>query len=411
MLFSVRSGSAETSRIEVRSLETGERRVLIQGGTDARYALTGHLVYAQAGTLGTLLAVPFDLARLEVTGAPVPIVEGVLQSPVEGLAQFSFSNLGTLVYVPGGIQEGFTLVWVDRQGAVEPLGAPPHPYRNVRLSPDGRRVAVTIGLGTDNADVWVYDISRHTLTRLTFEERNDHPIWTPDGMRVTFRSGPIGRGGPENLFWKPADGSSAEERLTTSENIQSPTSWSSDGQVLAFYERPFGEGFSTTGRDIWVLPLEGERKPRPFLQTPFNEGGAVFSPDGRWLAYVSDESGRYEVYVQPFPGPGGKWQISTEGGREPAWARDGRELFYRNGNQMMAVDITTEPTFSAGTPRLLFEETYRMGDLFRTDYDVTPDGQRFVMVQTSEQQQESSTQINVVLNWFEELKRLVPTGQ
>ena len=399
------STSLATSRIEVHVLGTGERRVLVQGGTHVRYVPTGHLVYAQAGTPGTLLAVPFDLERLEVTGNPFPIVESVFQSSNNGLAQFSFSHSGSLVYVPGGLQAAaFSLVWVDRQGAVEPLGAPPHTYRNIRLSPDGRQVASTIA--DASIDVWVYDISRGTLTRLTFEGRNGHPIWTPDGMRLTFRSNR--EGGPLNLFWKPADGSGAAERLTTSEQDQSPTSWSPDGQVLAFYERSFAEGQASTDRNIWVVPLEGEREPRPFLQTPFNEGGAVISPDGRWLAYVSNESGRFDVYVQPFPGPGGKRQISTEGGNEPVWSRNGEELFYRNGNQMMAVEITTEPTFSAGTPSILFEGAFRRGSVLRADYDIAPDGQRFVMLQQGGT--DALTQINVVLNWFEELMQRVPTG-
>ncbi len=242
------------------------------------------------------------------------------------------------------------------------------------------------------------------MTRLTFEGDNEAPIWTPDGKWVTFASR---SSGPFNLFWKPADGSGSEERLTTGEHFQNPESWSSDGQVLAFQEvNP------TTNSDIWVLPLEGERQPRPFLQTPFNEAEAKFSPDGRWLAYVSDDSGRFEVYVLPFPGPGGQRQISTEGGREPVWNSNGRGIFYRNGDKMMAVDITTEPAFRAGTPRLLFEAGYEgpRRVLYGANYDVSSDGQRFVMVQAGQEQQEPVTQINVVLNWFEELKRLVPTN-
>ena len=165
----------------------------------------------------------------------------------------------------------------------------------------------------------------------------------PDGKRVAF--GSTRAGGPENLFWKPADGSGPAEQLAESEHIQWPSSCSPDGQVLAFAKL-----HSTTGQDIWVLPLQGERKPRPFFRTQFNEGAPVFSPDGHWLAYTSDESGRYEVYVQPYPGPGGKWQISNEGGNELVWPKNGRELFYRNGAKMMAVEITTQPTFRAGTP-------------------------------------------------------------
>ena len=226
------------------------------------------------------------------------------------------------------------------------------------------------------------------------------PLWTPDGKRVTFSS--TRAGGPENLFWKAADGSGPAEQLTESERRQVPSSWSPDGQVLAFSELPL------TAADIWVLPLQGERKPRPFLQTQFQEAAAVFSPDGHWLAYTSDESGRPEVYVRPYLGPGGKWQISNEGGTEPVWAQNGRELFYREGNKMMAVEITMRPTFHAGTPTLLFEGQYfRDLALTEADYDITRDGQRFLMIQPGEQ--EAATQINVVLNWFEELKRLVPT--
>lgn len=208
--------------------------------------------------------------------------------------------------------------------------------------------------------------------------------------------------GPANLFWMSADGSGAVERLTTSEHLHTPHCWSPDGRILAFIEvNP------TTGRDIWLLPVEGERKPYPFLQTQFNESAPRFSPDGRWLAYVSDESGRFEVYVQSFPGPGGKWQISTDGGSEPVWNPNGRELFYRVGNKMMAVDIMTETFFTVGKPKVLFEGWYEKSTVSRANYDVAPDGQRFLMVKPGEQEQ-PPTQINVVLNWFEELKRRVP---
>ena len=217
--------------------------------------------------------------------------------------------------------------------------------------------------------------------------------------------------GASGLFWKPADGSGAEERLTTSEFVPESASVSPDGQTLAYSEDRPG-----TGRDIWVVPLQGERKPRPFLQSRFTEVAPTFSPDGRWLAYVSGESGRNEVYVQPFPGPGGKWLISTEGGADPVWARNGRELFYRNGDKMMAVDIQTQPAFKAGTPRMLFERpAYTSGvglaGTRRADYDISPDGQRFLVIKQPEQQETALTQINVVLNWFEELKRRVPAPQ
>ena len=208
-----------------------------------------------------------------------------------------------------------------------------------------------------------------------------------------------------NIYWMLADGSGTPERLTTSENTQFPGSWSPDGQVLAFTELD-----PTSGYDVWVLGLQGDRKPRPFLQTPSNEGGPMFSPDGRWLAYQSDESGREEMYVRPFPGLGGKVQISTEGGVQPVWARNGRELFYRNGDKMMAVAIQTRPTFVAAKPKLLFEGHYEMGIYVLHNYDVSPDGQRFLMIKASEQEP-APTQLNVVLNWSDELRRLAPAGK
>jgi len=385
------------AQIAVQSVGASERRNLIQGGTHPHYAPSGHLVYAQGGSL---MAVPFDPQRLQVTGAAVPVVEGVLQSPVSGAAQYSFSATGSLVYLSGGVQSAQSkLVWVSRNGAEQPLAAPAHAYLLPRLSPDGRGVAVTIT--EQESHIWLYDLARETLTRLTFEgSANNAPTWTPDGKRITFNSN---KEGATNIFWQLADGSGGLERLTTSEYLLAPSSWSPDGQLLSFYEiNP------TTQRDIWVLRMS-DRKAQPFLRTKFDEAVPQFSPDGRWLAYISNESGRSEIYVQPYPGPGGKWQISTEGGTEPAWNRNGRELFYRSGDKMMAVEIATQHGFAAGTPRMLFEGRYELAPFPATNYDVSPDGQRFLMVKPSEQEA-ATTQINVVLNWFEELKRKVPTG-
>src|ERR1700737_1951149 len=401
LLFSVWSGgSFDDARIESLSLHTRERRTLIEGGTYARYEPSGHLVYARAGGL---VAVPFDLKSLEVRGSPVTILEGVGTNPASGWAEFSTSTDGSLAYVPGGssVSER-TLLWVDRKGAARPLPAPPRACLCPRLSPDGRMLVV----GSEGAGLWLYDLARDTLTRLTDTAGAfPLPIWTPDGKRVTFRSMVSSS---LNLHWMPTDGSSVAERLTTSENMQSPGSWSPDGRLLAFSEND-----PTTGWDIWVLKLDGERKPQPFLQTPFNEGAPTFSPDGHWVAYQSDESGRQEIYVRPFPGPGGKWQISTEGGTEPMWARGGRELFYRNGDKMMVAAIETKPVFGAAKPKLLFEGLYERGIIsfsIEQNYDVSPDSQRFLMIKAS-QQESVATQVNVVLNWSDEVRRLAPGGK
>jgi serine/threonine protein kinase/Tol biopolymer transport system component len=386
-----------TAQVAVRLVETGERRNLIQGGTDPRYAPSGHLIYAQGATL---MAVPFDPQRLTATGTAVPVIEGVLQSPFSGADQYSFSAAGSLVYIPGSSQLARSrLVWVNRNGVEQPLPAPSRSYFMPRLSPDGRRVAVTIE--DQETQTWLYDLSRETLTRLTFEgSDNGGPLWSPDGKRIAFAST---REGSVNPFWQLADGSGGLERLTSGVYTRAPMSFSPNGQLLAFVEvNP------TTGYDIWMLRLS-DRKTQPFLRTPFNESVPRFSPDGHWLAYISDETGRYEVYVQPYPGSGGKWPISTEGGTEPAWNPNGRELFYRSGDKMMAVDIATQPGFTAGKPRMLFQGQYEPTPLTNPNYDVSRDGQRFLMVKASEQEQ-ASTQINVVLNWFEELKRRVPSG-
>ena len=402
LLFAAGTAAANwiNSRVAVRSVETGEQRNLIQAATHPHYAPSGHLVFAQGVSL---VAVPFDPKRLAVTGTAVPVVVGVLQSPISGAAQYSFSATGTLVYVSGGVQSAQSrLVWVHRDGTEQPLGAPAHPYFNPRVSPNGRQVAVTV---TDkDAQIWLYDLLRETFTRFTFVGNvNNSPVWTPDGKRIAFNSNSNTKG-QLNIFWQPADGSGGMERLTTSEFIQAPVSFSRDGQLLWFLEINPATGF-----DIWVMQAS-DRKAQPFLRTPFNESVPQLSPDGRWLAYISTESGRYEIYVQPYPGPGGKWQISTEGGTEPLWNPNGRELFYRSGNKMMAVDISNQPSFVAGKPRMLFEGPYLPTPLTNPNYDVSPDGQRFLMLKPVEQTQEAPTQINVVLNWFEELKRRVPTA-
>ncbi len=256
----------------------------------------------------------------------------------------------------------------------------------------------------------MYEIERGTLAPLTSEGQNFFPIWSPDGKRLVFPS--MRSGEAPNLYWKSADGSGSAERLTTSEYAQQPYSWSAD--FLFFHQR----GDPETGMDIYFLPIrnEGRSETEPFLKTPSNEMHPALSPGGRWLAYVSDVSGRYEIYVTPFRGPGPKVMISTNGGVHPAWAPSGRELFYHQGSyptqkelfRMTAVDIVTQPELRPGKPRVLFEGPYEHRNILGRDYDVTSDGQRFVMVKSTDESQPQ--QINVVLNWFDELKRLVPTN-
>ena len=260
------------------------------------------------------------------------------------------------------------LVWVDRQGKEELLAAPPRAYGLPRLSPDARRIAVEIG---PPWDLWIYNIADNSLVQFTSDGNTRFPLWTPDGKRVVFGS----VSGPGNVFWKAADGSGAPERLAASEHPLGPQSWSPDGKILSFYEI-----HPQTGRDIWMLPMQGERKPWVFLRTPALEGGAVFSPDGHWLAYISDESGSRQVYVQPFPGPGERRQVSVGGGVEPMWAHTGRELFFRDGDKRMSVEIVTEPALSVGLPKVLFEAPFQNSPGTRANYDVAPDDRRLLMV-------------------------------
>ena len=393
VLFHV--GDADAGQVAIQSLESGDRKLLFPG-TGPRYVSTGHIVYAVDDVL---FAVAFDLITMEVAGAPVVIVDGVRPGP----PQYAVSDSGALAFVPGRVGGGNTLVWVDRQGNVEPLGTPARNYSFPRVSPNGNSVLVRIG-----DDLWLFDIDRRELDRVTLGARANLPIWSSDGQYASYRSIREGTG---NMFWTRADGSGAEEQLTRGDfTQQNPSSWSRDGQLLAFYQIP-GVGGSGD-RDLWVMPLDGNREPRPFLQTPFNEAAPNFSPDGGWLAYVSNETGSNEIFVRPFPGPGNKWQISTEGGGGPIWAQNGRELFYMNDNQLMAVNIETDPDFSAGTPRRLFEDRFRPSTGNVASYNPAPDGERFVMIQdaTSSDIEAQADQINVIGNWFEELQEGVPAG-
>jgi serine/threonine-protein kinase len=394
MLFTAWTGPGFDERhLHLQLLTTGERRVLVPGASTGRYLSSGHLLYSRNDAL---MAVPFDLARLQLSGSPVQLSERALDD--EG-GHYTVSDSGTLAYVPVSARRfDRRLVWVDATGMVEPLPAPQRAYTDPMISPDGRAVAFTI-LGPIET-IGVYDLSRHTLTSVTQPNAGSSqaPVWAPDGSRLAYRGT---RAGFRNVFSKASDGSGDEVRLTTSENMQTPTSWSADGRQLALVDVS-----SATGADIWVLPVPGSA-PREFVKTAAVEAGGAFSRDGRWLAYSSSESGTNEIYVRPYPGPGARLQVSSEGGNEPVWSKDGRELFYRRGNAMIAVTIAAQPVLSAGSSRTLFTGSYLPTDTGGAGYDVAAD-RRFLMVQPLEAPQ-PATHINLVINWFTELQQRVPT--
>jgi serine/threonine protein kinase/Tol biopolymer transport system component len=400
ILFTIQLTTQTTydeSRIAVLSLQTGKWRAILEGGSCARYVPSGHIVYAHGGSL---MAAPFDLQHLQVTGKPVPVLEDlVTTAATSGGAEYDIAPTGLLAYVSGTARvPERSLVWVDRQGVGKKLPAPLNNYSEPRISPDGKLLAVQIA-SSGPSNIWIYDFDRNMLTRLTFGAgSNAVPIWAADGHRVIYRSVM----GSPSFRWKPADDSGSEEVLLSLDlNAPGsvPFSVSPNGKILLYGRRSPAGVIGT-----YTLSLDGRGSVQPYLQATYRISEAEFSPDGRWVAYVSNESARDEVYVQPFPGPGGKWMISVDGGSYPRWARNGREIFLLNGAKMMSVAVDTRPTFKAGTPRLLFENPSYVGF---GNYDPAPDGQHFLMTM-QEDAAATPNELNVILNWTEELKRRAP---
>jgi serine/threonine-protein kinase len=406
VLFTITaSGQPDNSQVAVLDLKSGTSKILVRGGSQAEFVEPDHLVYAASGSLR---AVRFDVKALELTSDPVPVVEQILTAAT-GEAAFAVSRTGSLVYVPGGTgglqASARSLVWVDRRGNEEPIKAPQRAYQYPRMSPDGTRVALDVR-DQDN-DIWIWDLARTTLTRLTTDAALEgYPVWTPDGRRVVFNSQRSGLNA--NLYWQAADGTGAAERLTTSGNIQLPTTITLDGAMVVLEEQVPGSLY-----DIMGLTLMGGRRTQPLIHTAFSERNAEISPDGRWIAYQQFESTQSQVYVRPFPNvDSGRWQISSAGGTRPLWARSGRELFYLDAqDKLTGVPVqTTASTFSAGNPTKLLETAYFAGAPTGRTYDVSPDGKRFLMIKESVETNPNAAPAGlvVVLHWNEELKRLLP---
>jgi eukaryotic-like serine/threonine-protein kinase len=400
--------SWDDAQIVVQSLDSGTRQIVVHGGTDGRFVQTGHVVYARRGSL---LALPFDSGELKATGQSVAVVDGVAQSVggFSGAAHFSISDDGTLVYVPTSSLDltGVSFVWVDRAARETPVAGDPGLYVAPTLSPDGGRVAFT-RMSDESGNVWTYEFRRGILQPLTSGPgRNADPIWSPDGSRIAyFSSGP--EGGP-GIFVRAADGTGDVERLTTGTHI--PDSWSSDGTRLVYSDFGSAAIGATSPADLGVVLLTSDRRAEKLFVTPFRENNAVISPDGRWLAYESSETGEKAIFVRPFPDVSkGRELISTAGGVSPVWAKDGRTLFYRNGQTIMAVALRGATPADWATPQKLFEGAYFFVE-GPTMFDVAPDG-RFLMLKPGSDNAEAqgSKRLIVVENWFEELKRLAPTN-
>ena len=396
VLFTI--GTADTHSyddgdIAVVSLDTGRSRVLIEGGTSPRYVPSGHLIYARGGKL---LAVAFDPDALEIRGRPFEVLDGVFMSATTGMAAYAVSAHGDLVYAAGPVERAARVpVWVDRAGRATPLPLRAGPYLHPRLSPDGGRFAIEME-GASH-DIFTYDFHNSVLTNLSLDGASHWPSWSPSGDRLTYRSW---KTGTMTMWEMPADRSASPQLLTPIGSMQSPESWSPDGKALAFTQMD-----PENGSDIYVL-TGGDRHPQPLVHTKFSEGSPKFSPDGKWLAYASNESGRSEVYAVAYPGPGSKTQISNNGGTDPVWRHDMKELFYRNGDLMMAVDVATGRTLQTGKPRVLWQGRYDAGagsscgmtGPSSANYDVSRDGQQFLMIRDLAEKAECK-RVRGLSNW------------
>jgi serine/threonine-protein kinase len=403
VLFTIISadGRLENAEVAVFDLQHKTRKTVLSGGFDAHYVSSGHLLF---GVAGTLRAVGFDANRLEVLGTPVSVIPQIVTS-TWGVADFDVADDGTLAYVagaPGG--QLHTLAWIDRQGREDPIKAlPPRAYLYPRVSPDGTRVALDIR--DQENDIWIWDLARETLKRLTTDPALDRiPVWTADGQIIfsSARSSPLG-----NLYRQSADGTKGPERLTETQNFQVPASISPDGTRLVFTE-------TGTTRDLMLMELDQGRRVQPLLNTPFNEQNGQISRNGRWLAYESDESGQFQIYVRPFPQVNsGLWPVSSEGGTQPMWTPDGQELLYVTPRgALTSVRVEPGANWKAGPPKKLIEGSFFYGNPagpFARTYDLSPDGRRFLMLKPADGSDQNAPQIVVVQHWLEELTQRVPS--
>jgi Tol biopolymer transport system component len=393
--------------VEIAPLDTGVPKVLVENAYFGRYLAGGYLAYVSQGTV---FVAPFDTKALKLTGTAIPVMQGVNYDISNGSAQLSLSRDGTAVHLDGGSAgQNLNLVLMDRKGNSSVLVGDQPDAAVPRLSPDGKRLAFQQGTGS----IWIYDLERKTTSRATLGTVGaSWPQWTPDGQRLTYaHAHSTSNGSGQSIYWERADGSGEEQPLTPETILNAyPSSWSPDGRVLAFQRLSGTDGSCC---EIWSLPVDEAGKPGEAHQVPgVGRGFApALSPDGHWLAYTSPESGVVQIFVVPFPGPGGKWQISTGTGFDPRWSKNGHELFYVDGRALVAVPYSVEKgSFQPGKPEELFSDRFEMRAPLGS-YDVTPDGQHFVMLQLTGGKTAAASGPTVVLNWMEQARQLVAAGQ
>ena len=380
------------ARVGLYDTATGKSRILLEDANNAHYVRSGHLVFGRGNEIW---ATAFDLARSEVVGTPQRMVEGVWAGGFFSATLFDASENGVLAYAPTGAQSGGrSLVWVDREGRETPLTREARAYAAPRLSPDGTSILVRIA--EDTTDIWNYEIERGALTRLTSEGYEDGPLWTADGKAFIY---PSNKSGVQALYRQPVAGKGEAVQLGQSGRTQYPETLSKDGKTIVVTEMN-----PKTGLDLFLIPLDADARPVPLLVTDSSEYAADLSPDGKWFVYISRASGRPEIGVRAVAG-GDESRVSLDGGTEPRWSRDGREIFFREGQKMMVAEVRTEPAVSISKPRALFEGLYEVMD-GPINYDVTPDGRRFLMVKM--ERSEAPTELRVVTGWDRELRKALP---
>ncbi len=368
---------------------------LIGSPVNAKYVPTGHLLFSRSGVL---FIVPFDAGALEVTGQPLPVIQGVYSETTTGITNYVVSDNGTLVYLPGAVEgESRKIVKIGLKGEITVIDSGSHPYIEPKLSPDNKKIAVVIRDG-ENFDIWIYDIASRTLNKLTFGGLNRTPLWSPDGRTIAFFRRT--KDGKTGIYVKPSDGSGEDKIIYDAQDIRVYLNhWSRDGKFLLVDNLT-----KNSQSDLLVVPLTGEKTPWKYLETPRDEYESSLSPNGKWVSYLSDETGSYQIFVRSFPGKDGKWQISTDVAEEPRWAPDGKVLYYRKSSQLMAVPVNTDGTFSVGVPFVLIKSFPAQNVDSGISYDITSDGKYFITTQPAKGV--SYKNISIVLNWTEEVRKM-----